>query len=245
MKVILFCIIILFSATNLFSQLPSNLEEAVAILEGKWSDSLMKALIQTDDKYLFREFGDDSILISFILINDTTEYQEFFQKIGVDRWSHVLHITLDALKRDLQGLSFHNEDLVNHYKHLTSRKRFQEENPTIQDTLNGIFIPQNIKECILQLHLLIPFTELEEIKSMDESAFAAKTHLTVGMWIRNNWGLWKGSRLSIYFNENGVYEPDSMSWIIFLSFHRHLKSKYLGTKELFEYYSDGKSKGDK
>lgn len=40
-------------------------------------------------------------------------------------------------------------------------------------------------------------------------------HFTLGMWLRNNWGLWKGeNELTDYFNSIGIYHADDMSGII-------------------------------
>jgi hypothetical protein len=47
-------------------------------------------------------------------------------------------------------------------------------------------------------------------------------HFSLGMWMRNNWGLWHGSRLSEYFNEHGVHHPDDMSGIILSSYWNSL-----------------------
>ena len=43
------------------------------------------------------------------------------------------------------------------------------------------------------------------------------------MWIRNNWGLWGGSRLLKYFKERGITHPDSMSAIILACYYHWLK----------------------
>jgi hypothetical protein len=58
------------------------------------------------------------------------------------------------------------------------------------------------------------------------------------MWLRNNWGLWKGSRLSKWFNEKGIQAPDDMSGIILDSFWRHLNGKPLKLDEQIKYYQD-------
>lgn len=57
---------------------------------------------------------------------------------------------------------------------------------------------------------------------ISEEEFTVNTHFGFGMWIRNNWNLWGGSRLSIYFNQKGIHHPDDMSGIILVSYHRHL-----------------------
>jgi hypothetical protein len=53
----------------------------------------------------------------------------------------------------------------------------------------------------------------------------ADYHFGLGMWIRNNWGLWGGSRLSQYFNRLGIHHPDDMSGIILDSYWRKIHGK--------------------
>lgn len=56
--------------------------------------------------------------------------------------------------------------------------------------------------------------------------------------MRNNWGLWSGSRLAKYFNEMGIFHPDDMSGIILTSFHRHLNGKDLQLDQQIKYYQE-------
>ena len=83
------------------------------------------------------------------------------------------------------------------------------------DTINGIYIPRNIEECFLQLdtllsaHLRNLILNSKSIKEIDG------LHFGPGMWIRNNWGLWCGSRLQTYLLKRGLNHPDEMSGVIF------------------------------
>ena len=63
-------------------------------------------------------------------------------------------------------------------------------------------------------------------------------HHGFGTWLRNNWGLWKGSRLSLWFNHKGIRHPDDMSGIILRSFWRHLNSKPIKLSEQVNYYKE-------
>lgn len=83
------------------------------------------------------------------------------------------------------------------------------------DSINGIYIPRNIEECFLQLdtllsaHLRNLILNTKSIKEIDG------LHFGPGMWIRNNWGLWCGSRLQTYLLKRGLNHPDEMSGVIF------------------------------
>jgi hypothetical protein len=63
-------------------------------------------------------------------------------------------------------------------------------------------------------------------------------HFGFGLWMRNNWQLWGGSRLSKYFNSLEIYHPDDMSGIILVSYHRYLNNKDIQLDEQIKYYKD-------
>lgn len=52
----------------------------------------------------------------------------------------------------------------------------------------------------------------------------------LGLWIRNNWGLWGNSDLKKYFIENGVTHPDHSSGIILSEYYNYLNHKPFGIK---------------
>ncbi len=80
-------------------------------------------------------------------------------------------------------------------------------------------IPKNLEECYLELEKL---EDLESWLKKSENEASAVAHHGIGMWIRNNWGLWKSEgELFNWFKENEVNHPDDMSGIILTSFYRH------------------------
>jgi len=99
-----------------------------------------------------------------------------------------------------------------------------------------IYIPKDLDDCFGELKKIMTKEELEKFKNEKEDAAIGKVHFGLGMWIRNNWGLWSGSRLAKYFNDLGIYHPDDMSSIIFTSFHRNLNDTEIGLKEQIRHY---------
>jgi hypothetical protein len=49
--------------------------------------------------------------------------------------------------------------------------------------------------------------------------------MAMGLWIRNNWGLWNGSALAKYFKGMGINHPDDMSAIILSSYWAKLRNE--------------------
>lgn len=56
---------------------------------------------------------------------------------------------------------------------------------------------------------------------------ASDLHFSLGMRLRNQWGLWSDSVLAQYFKELGIEGPDAMSWIIIETYIRRATGKAL------------------
>lgn len=106
-----------------------------------------------------------------------------------------------------------------------------------QDSINHVYIPTDIEDCFKQLDQLLSYTDRKEFTAQPED-FGGLYHMSLGLWIRNNWALWYGSRLSHYFNELGVNHPDNMSGIVIKCYHRYLNKKDLGFEEEVKQYRE-------
>jgi len=106
------------------------------------------------------------------------------------------------------------------------------------DSIDGNYIPKNLDECFVQINSFWNDSLKLEVKKMTEKDFSANSHFGFGMWMRNNWGLWGGSRLATYFNNFGIYHADDMSGIILTSFHRHLTGKEILLENQVNYYKN-------
>ena len=99
----------------------------------------------------------------------------------------------------------------------------------------GVYIPKDLEECFRELETMLPPSLIMRIKLGPEGNMI-KYHHGLGMWIRNYWGLWQGSRLATYFNDLGIFHPDDMSGIILDSFWRHLNDSPTKLQEQIELY---------
>ncbi|MEO0469230.1 MAG: DUF6794 domain-containing protein [Bacteroidota bacterium] len=87
------------------------------------------------------------------------------------------------------------------------------------------YIPLDLMDGIRVLNEVWPDSTHQAVQVMSESDFSGTAHFGIGLWIRNHWGLWGGSRLAKYFKNLGVHHPDDMSGIILTSYHRQLKGE--------------------
>lgn len=98
--------------------------------------------------------------------------------------------------------------------------------------------PKTLDEAILQLEKIHDDTTKQKILAMTEQEFMGNSHFGLGMWLRNNWGLWKGGELAKHFNSIGIYHPDDMSGIILTSYYRHLHGQDRALEKQIEFYQD-------
>ncbi len=98
--------------------------------------------------------------------------------------------------------------------------------------------PVNLDEAVEQLKIIHNDSTKQKILNMTEDEFMGGAHMGLGMWMRNNWGLWKGKELADYFNSIGIYHPDDMSGIILTSYYRELHGQEWKVDEQVKYYQD-------
>ena len=101
----------------------------------------------------------------------------------------------------------------------------------------SVYIPADLDECFSELKKIMTPQQLEEFKNKKEEEVVGY-HMGLGKWIRNNWGLWQGSRLAEYFNKMGIHHPDDMSGIILDTFWCHLNGKPLKVEERVKDYQE-------
>jgi len=102
--------------------------------------------------------------------------------------------------------------------------------------IDGIYIPKNLNQCFEQLNLMLDPKQIKEIKTKSEEEFSVGSHFGLGMWIRNNWGLWQGSRLYHFFKVKGISHPDNISGIILTSYHRKLNGTEIQLEKQIKKY---------
>lgn len=104
------------------------------------------------------------------------------------------------------------------------------------DSIKGIYIPKDITDCFTSLNIILKTENINEFKNKTSNEVIGNYHFGLGLWMRNNWGLWGGSRLSLYFNKLGIKHPDDMSGIILTSYHRYLNNQDLDLNVQISYY---------
>jgi hypothetical protein len=84
--------------------------------------------------------------------------------------------------------------------------------------------PATLAEALDRLRQTLPPETTEKMRDGKEDDMAMY-HKGLGMWMRNNWGLWANGPLYQHLTILGLSHPDDMSAVILTSFWRQLHGK--------------------
>ena len=238
----------LLTSLNLFGQnkLPKNLKQAVKYLDNDCSETVkneIKTIHEDSLTYSVYPFAKVDPYKNYKTIfnwtsseNGNPKLTKYLENKGI--YDYHPEVLLYSLRQYLKNGKINNREILN--KYLLKQKNGDEKDKIkfTTDTINGIYIPKDLKDCFVQINSFWNDSTKIQVKNWEEKEFAGKVHLSFGMWIRNNWRLWGGSRLSKYFNDLGIYHPDDMSGIILDSYHRNLNNKEIKLDDQIKYYQD-------
>ncbi len=245
MKQIILTIVLTLISLTTFSQrnrVPKNIDEAMNILQTDCPDSL---------KSIIRTTGNDSlIMLSYpwggeyrtisnwttgLHSPEKTKLEKYYAKLGIEYPVHVQKIVLISFKDYLNNGQVAHDEIIKPFQTVEKKWRQEDAVRFTTDTLRGVYIPMNLDDSFKQIDSFWDDSTKIEVKEWTEGEFIGKAHFGFGLWMRNNWQLWRGSRLSKYFNANGVYHPDDMSGIILRGYYRYLKGEGIELDELMKY----------
>lgn len=218
---------------------PKNLKQTVKYLDRDFTDSFRLMMRQTDikvaQKVRYPRSGEYNTIYNWV-----NEQQSGISKYLRDRGivNFQVEVILDNYKRHLNHETISEDSLLKPYRDVERKWAVEEKTRTTADTIKGIYIPKDLEDCFVQLNFFWEDSTQKKIKSWSEREFTGKLHLGFGMWMRNNWQLWGGSRLSEYFDDLGISHPDDMTGIILVSYHRRLNGKEIRLEEQVKYYQD-------
>lgn len=208
---------------------------------------LAEILGMTASSYSEDEFKVYRVVISgYILRNGEFEVSEFKSEIeNADKkilnFFNSTKFNVEALPSTFEKwflqdefLYFRNSDAtIARREKSQERKEYEEarKKRLVAEKINGVYIPKNLGESFPELNRLLSEIDQSEFKGFTKDEVLGKYHMGLGMWIRNNWGLWGGSRLQTYFLRRGITHPDEMSSIILDYYHDCLNGKKETWKE--------------
>jgi len=114
------------------------------------------------------------------------------------------------------------------------------ENGKEQNPWQDQQVPSNLTDCFALLGSYFKKEDLEQFKNTKESELDKYDEFgpSLGMQIRNMWGLREHTPLVKYFNSLGVIDGRDMSWIITVCYWRHLNGKTIGLEQQIKSLKD-------
>lgn len=231
---------------QLFSNPPRDINHALLLLDKKLSEETKNKLSGITPDSLFNFYSHSPS--EFDVMNDwffvknhnhlkKTRFTTYYEKKGLTITNHMVEVVLRCYRLKLNALPVDHDKVLSQLK--TRQQRHIEEDKVryTTDSLRGFYIPKDIKDCFLSLDKIYIDSVKEKILKLTEKEYASGNHLNgIGKWMRTNWQLQEGSRLSKYFNELGIYHPEAMSGIIMSTYHRYLREENIVLEEKIEHY---------
>ncbi len=207
--------------------IPANIDECNRELDKVLKKQLKRILIEAKDvelkrinrMFIFREWTEQ----------EPTRLYCYFRKKGIEHLEDIYYLILLSYKRYLNKQPFDIDTecnrLVQEYDSIAKEQKAEYERNIIASSINGVYIPENLDDCLLTLDKLLDDTVKNEIKTTD----IADLHFGLGRWMRNSWRLWKGSRLQLWFTQQGIHEADDMSGLILSVYQEYLQRGVVDT----------------
>ncbi|HKQ46666.1 MAG TPA: DUF6794 domain-containing protein [Phycisphaerae bacterium] len=192
-------------------------------------EALEAASIEPDQPVTLKlEDVDLATLLEELLVAAGAENETV---LGYEVVSQILVSTTETLPDRPDGIwtTPHNDERVREGLIYKVSLRHDPTSPT------GLYVPADLEECFTELKRMLTPELVAEMKADPDEKLIVH-HFGLGLWIRNNWGLWGNSRLAKYFESHGVHHPDDMSGIILTSFWRRLNNQPLRFEEQIEFY---------
>jgi len=219
--------------------IPKNIDECNTVLNnilGKKAKEKLKLANVEDLRNVTGLF-----IIDEWLENDSTRLANYFKQFSLtseDFQDREFLITL-SYHKFINNQPF---DISVESKKFTDRRQKieqeREERYKVNikaDSIDGIFIPTDLNSCFMELDRLLNDTIKQKIRNIKDSfELAGEYHMGLGRWMRNNWELWGGSRLQVYFHDRKIFHPDEMSSIILESYAKYLNGETFDSDKIIQ-----------
>ncbi|AHM59245.1 hypothetical protein D770_04890 [Flammeovirgaceae bacterium 311] len=197
-------------------RIPKNLTQAIKILDKTLSEKELEVVktYPEDSIYYHDEFRNGTDFFHAWKLYDGSRITKYFNKLGLYGTREIYNTILVSYHRHLNKKPIHLDQQIKKYQEKQKADNEAYLARINKDSLNGVYIPKDLRDSFATLNKILSEKDIKEIKTLSSRNETIKYHHGLGMWLRNNWGLWSGSRLQKYMLDMGVDHPDSMSALV-------------------------------
>tara|TARA_R110001632_G_scaffold232397_2_gene373086 strand:+ start:515 stop:1318 length:804 start_codon:yes stop_codon:yes gene_type:complete len=168
---------------------------------------------------------------------------KYYKRKGLKIPNDMIEVVLRTYQAKVQGLEINHDEILKQFQIKQQKNNEEDKVRFTTDSLRGYYIPKNLDDAINSLDGIYSDSTKIEITKLTEKEFIYGNYRPgIGLWMRNNWQLWGGSRLSKYFRDNKINHPESMSVVILKSYYRYLKNEKNRFEEQIKEYVEWEEK---
>lgn len=108
--------------------------------------------------------------------------------------------------------------------------------------IDDIYVPADIYDAFKELDKKSTAASKEKYAGAPEDKIAELMRFRLGFWMKQNWGLVQGSRLTHSLRDFGIQTSDEAVDFILIAWHRHLNQKEPKLTELGNEFSERRKK---
>jgi hypothetical protein len=213
--------------------IPRNIDECFTILEIAMPEDEIKLIKELPEERIPDHpevsIGTDFFHAWKLNSGSGSRLVKYFNKMGLVGPNPIYQTILISYHRQLNGQFIELQAQIKKWRASQNAETEAYRERTQKDSLNGVYIPKNINECVFELEKVYGEKSKSEFYAQEKNKVLASAYKQgMGLWVRNNWGLSNGSRLQKYFYENGVREPEDMTLVILTCYYNYANKKPLG-----------------
>lgn len=125
-----------------------------------------------------------------------------------------------------------------------SSSKEQFERRSRQQKIGQHYIPADLIDAMKTLDEITPEDSKESYANQSEDYVVERLFFSFGRWLAINWGMYDGSRFSVFLQRLGVDQPDGQKELVMRAYHRHLNGKDLDVRDLVTRYKRQKAVQD-
>ena len=207
--------------------IPKTLKECFILLDKTLPDDEINLakILPEDSIYYNSAFKYGTDFFHAWKLYDGSRLTQYFNKLGLYGSHPIYNTILISYHRYLNKDSIKLDEQINKYKAVQKREKDEYLAKLDKDTVNGIYIPKDLPDCFKQLDKMLSVKDKAIIKNLKNKQETIQFHHSLGMTLRNSWGLWGGSRLQKYFLDKQINHPDGMSSLILEYYFDWLNNK--------------------